>query len=164
VKSANEREKRVRVGLGSDHAGFRYKQRIRQQMEARNLQVKDFGPYTEEPIDYPDVAAPLAEAVSTGEVERAVWVCGTGNGGAMVANRFAGVRATVCNDLLTARYARAHNDSNFLAIGQRIVGEEVALEIVQVWLETPYGDEVRHARRLAKLAALEKQRQPSGSD
>ena len=153
----------MRIGLGSDHAGFCYKQRIRQDIQERGWQVEDFGASSEQPVDYPEVASSLARAVAAGEIELAVWVCGTGNGGAMVANRFAGVRAAVCNDPLTARFAREHNDANFIAIGQRIVGEEVALEIVRVALETSYSNAVRHARRLAKLAQLQSGNEPAGS-
>jgi len=114
--------------------------------------VLDFGTDSEQACDYPDYAFPLARAVGSGEVERGIWICGTGLGGALAAARVEGVRAVCCSESVTARYSRSHNDCNFLALGQRIIGEEVAVDIVRVWLQTEFSGAERHRRRLAKLS------------
>lgn len=136
--------------MGSDHAGFEYKEKIRSVLTAQGHQVKDFGTFSPDPVDYPLFIRPAAQAVASGECERGIVLGGSGNGEAMVANKVHGVRCALCWSLETARLARAHNDSNVLSIGQRMIPEELALEIVNVWLTTPF-DGGRHARRIAEI-------------
>jgi ribose 5-phosphate isomerase B len=112
--------------------------------------VKDFGTHSEEPADYPTYIRPVAEAVSRGECERGIVLGGSGNGEAMVANRVRGIRCALCWNAESARLGRAHNNANMISLGQRMVSEELALEIVRVWLETPF-DGGRHERRIAMI-------------
>jgi ribose 5-phosphate isomerase B len=140
----------MRIAIAADHAGFAYKVMIRDWLAAQGHEVRDFGTDSERPCDYPLVIRPAAEALARGEVERAVVLGGSGNGEAIVANRVRGVRCAYCFSAETARLGRAHNDANAIAIGQRLVPAELALEIVRVWLATPFeGD--RHARRIAQI-------------
>jgi ribose 5-phosphate isomerase B len=142
----------VRIAIGSDHAGFAYKEMIRHALAEEGHEVRDFGTTSEEPVDYPMCVRPVAEAVAREEYERGIVLGGSGNGEAMVANRVRGVRCAVCWNQESARLARAHNDSNVLALGQRLISREQALEIVRVWLDTPF-EGGRHARRIAQIDA-----------
>jgi ribose 5-phosphate isomerase B len=142
----------VRIAIGSDHAGFAYKEMIRHALAEEGHEVRDFGTTSEEPVDYPIYIRPVAEAVAREEYERGIVLGGSGNGEAMVANRVRGVRCAVCWNQESARLARAHNDSNVLALGQRLISREQALEIVRVWLDTPF-EGGRHARRIAQIDA-----------
>jgi len=142
----------MKIALGSDHAGFEYKQAIQQFLIAAGHEVHDFGTYSTEPVDYPDFIRPAAAAVARGEFERAVVLGGSGNGEAMVANRLRGVRCALCWSLETAKLGRQHNDANVISLGERMVSKELALEIVRVCLETPF-EGGRHIRRLQKLDA-----------
>src|SRR5580765_6690697 len=126
----------MKISLGSDHAGFRYKEKVKDLLGTLGHEVKDFGTTSEEPVDYPLFIRPAAEAVAAGECERAIVLGGSGNGEAMVANRVRGVRCAVCWSHDTARWARQHNDSNCLSLGERTVPIELAEEIVQIWLDT----------------------------
>lgn len=143
----------TRIGIGSDHAGFRLKEAVKRWLIEHSYPVRDFGTAGEEACDYPDFAIALAEAMAAGEVERGVLVCGTGVGMSIVANKFPHLRAAVCHDPTTARFSRAHNDANVLTLGSRITGEMVALDIVNAWLHTPF-EGGRHSRRLAKIEGL----------
>ena len=140
----------MKIGIGSDHAGFRYKEVIKQLLIASAHEVNDFGTDSEEPVDYPLFIRPVALAVASGEVERAIVLGGSGNGEAMAANRVKGVRCALCWNSESARLARQHNDANVLSLGQRLLTEEVALEIVRVWLDTPF-EGGRHLRRIQLL-------------
>jgi ribose 5-phosphate isomerase B len=140
----------VKISIGSDHAGFQYKEKIRAVLTAQGHEVKDFGTFSPDPVDYPLFIRPAAQAVASGECERGIVLGGSGNGEAMVANKVHGVRCALCWNLETARLARAHNDSNVLSIGERMIPEDLALEIVSVWLTTPF-DGGRHARRIAEI-------------
>jgi len=142
----------VRIAIGSDHAGFAYKEMIRRALAEQGHEVRDFGTTSEDPVDYPAYIRPVAEAVARGEYERGIVLGGSGNGEAMVANRVRGVRCAVCWNHESTRLARAHNDSNVLALGQRLISPEQALEIVRIWLDTPF-DGGRHARRIAEIDA-----------
>ena len=145
----------MRIALGSDHAGFRYKTRYAESLRASGHEVDDLGAHTDAtPSDYTEISEAVARAVAEGRADRGIIVAGSGNGEAIVANKIHGVRATVCNDLYTARMARSHNDSNVLCVGQRACGEAVADEILQIWLTTDY-DGGRHSERIANIAALE---------
>src|SRR5438046_7165413 len=140
----------MRIAIGSDHAGFRYKETIKAYLSERGHEVTDFGADSEAPVDYPLFVRPVALAVAGGEVERGVVLGGSGNGEAMAANRVKGVRCALCWNTESARLARQHNDANMLSFGQRLLTAEAALEIVRVWLDTPFEDG-RHVRRIQLL-------------
>ena len=140
----------MKIAIGSDHAGFSYKEKIKQFLGALGHEVKDFGTHSEEPVDYPLFIRPVAEAVARGDAERGVVLGGSGNGEAMAANRLKGIRCALCWNLESARLARQHNDANMISLGQRMISEEQALEIVRVWLETEFEDG-RHVRRIQLL-------------
>jgi ribose 5-phosphate isomerase B len=142
-----------RIGVGSDHAGFRLKESVRRWLVEHSYSVLDLGTYNEEACDYPDFAIALAEVMGAGEIDRGILICGTGVGMSIVANKFSHLRAAVCHDPTTARYSRAHNDANVLTMGSRITGEMVALDIVNAWLHTPF-EGGRHSRRLEKIDRL----------
>jgi ribose 5-phosphate isomerase B len=145
----------VQIALGSDHAGYRYKELFKRALIEDGHDVIDVGVTTDEaPADYPEISEAVARKVDCGEAERGVIVAGSGNGEAIVANRFHGIRAAVCNDVYTAEMSRRHNDANVLCLGQRVVGEAVALKILETWLAAPF-DGGRHAQRLATIVELE---------
>jgi len=143
------------VAVGADHAGFHLKEALKGWLIDHGYQVADYGTHTAEPVDYPDYAAEVAEAVADGKVERGVLVCGTGIGMAIAANKVPGVRAALCSDLYTARMSREHNDANVLALGGRLMGPEMAVDILRMWIETDFGND-RHRRRLHKIGDLER--------
>ena len=140
----------MKIAIGSDHAGFRYKEIIKQNLAGLGHKVKDFGTDSETPVDYPLFIRPVALAVAGGEAERGIVLGGSGNGEAMAANRVKGVRCALCWNSESARLARQHNDANMLSLGQRLLAEELALEIVRVWLDTPF-EGGRHLRRIQLL-------------
>jgi ribose 5-phosphate isomerase B len=140
----------MRIGVASDHAGFRYKTLVAQRLRDLGHEVRDFGAWSEEPVDYPDFIHPLAIAVAGGELDRGVVFGGSGNGEAMAANRVRGVRCAVSWDSESARLSRAHNDANVLSVGQRLVSEDQILAIVDVWLAAPF-EGGRHVARIRKL-------------
>jgi ribose 5-phosphate isomerase B len=142
----------MRIAIGSDHAGFQYKERIREFLEGLGHTVTDMGTHSEEPVDYPLYIRPVAEAVARGEFERGIVLGGSGNGEAMVANRVKGIRCALCWNADSARLARQHNNANMLSLGQRMMGLETALQIVQIWLETPF-EGGRHQRRIELIDA-----------
>ena len=143
----------MRIGLASDHAGFRYKAVVGEHLRHLGHEVQDFGAMSEDRVDYPDFVGPLAGAVAQGQLDRGVVFGGSGNGEAMAANRFRGVRCAVAWNVESARLARAHNDANVLSIGQRLVPEEQLLVIVDVWLATEF-EGGRHVARIRKLDEL----------
>jgi ribose 5-phosphate isomerase B len=140
----------LKIAIGSDHAGFAYKEKIKAVLHALGHDVRDFGAYSEAAVDYPVFIRPTAQAVASGEFERGIVLGGSGNGEAIVANKVRGVRCALCWSLETARLAREHNDSNVLSIGQRMISEELALKIVKIWLATPFAGG-RHARRIQMI-------------
>ena len=140
----------MRIAIGSDHAGFRYKERLRRALGEEGHEVTDFGTDSEAPVDYPLVIRPLAEAVAAGRYDRGIILGGSGNGEAIVANRVRGIRCTLCWDVESARLAREHNDANVLSLGERLIAAEQLLPIVRVWLTTPF-EGGRHARRVALI-------------
>ena len=142
----------MRIAIGSDHAGFEYKERIREHLVAAGHEVKDFGTHSPEPCDYPVFVRPVAEAVARGRFERGIVVGGSGNGEAMVANRVPGVRCAVCWDLRSAELSREHNDANVLSLGRRMISAEAALRIVDLWLATPFAGG-RHEKRIRMIDA-----------
>jgi ribose 5-phosphate isomerase B len=137
----------MKIAIGSDHAGFKYKEKIKQLLIGLGHAVDDFGTNSEEPVDYPLFIRPVALAVAQGEADRGVVLGGSGNGEAMVANRVKGVRCALCWNVETARLARQHNDANMISLGQRMLTEQMALEIVRTWLDTPF-EGGRHLRRI----------------
>ncbi len=145
-------ENRMHIAIGSDHAGFRYKEAIREHLQAQGHTVQDFGAFSEDPVDYPVFIRPVAEAVARGEFERGIVLGGSGNGEAIVANKVKGIRCSLCWDLRSARFARQHNDANVLSLGQRMMAVEEALEIVDLWLSTPFQGG-RHAARIQQIDA-----------
>ena len=140
----------MKISLGSDHAGFRYKEKVKELLEQLGHEVTDFGTRSEEPVDYPLFIRPAAEAVAKGECERGIVFGGSGNGEAMAANKVRGVRCALCWNEETARLSRQHNDANVLSIGERMIPEETALALVRVWLTTAF-EGGRHAKRIAQL-------------
>ena len=140
----------MKIAIGSDHAGFKYKEAIRAHLAAAGHEVKDFGTFTDQSCDYPTFIRPVAQAVAAGQYERGIVLGGSGNGEAIVANRVCGIRCSLCWDLRSARFAREHNDANVLSLGERMMAIEEALEIVDLWLVTPFSGG-RHAQRIAMI-------------
>lgn len=144
----------MKIAIGSDHAGFEYKGRIIEMLSATGHEVRDFGTHSSAPVDYPLFIAPAAQAVASGECERGIVLGGSGNGEQITANKVRGIRCALGFSLDTARWAKLHNDANVIAIGQRTVPVELALEIVQTWLTTEF-EGGRHVARLNGIAAVE---------
>ena len=143
------------VALGADHAGFSLKQSLKEWLVAEGHTVLDAGTHSADSVDYPDFAAAVSRAVTSGEAARGLLVCGTGIGMAIAANKIPGIRAAVCHDAETARLSRRHNDLNVLALAGRATSPDAAIGIVRAWLETPF-EGGRHEKRLAKVAGLER--------
>lgn len=140
----------MKIAIASDHAGFRYKTVLAQRLAEQGHEVVDFGTFSADPVDYPDFIRPAAAAVAAGECERGIVLGGSGNGEAIAANRFRGVRCALCWNEETARLARLHNDANMISLGERLVSQELALRIVDLWLTTPF-EGGRHVSRIQKL-------------
>jgi len=140
----------MKIALASDHAGFEYKEAIREWLTTHGHDVKDFGTSSNAPVDYPDFIRPAAEAVARGECERGIVLGGSGNGEAIVANKVRGVRCGLCWNEESARLNRQHNDANVLSLGQRMISRELALRIVEVWLATTF-EGGRHLARIQKI-------------
>ncbi|HVN31974.1 MAG TPA: ribose 5-phosphate isomerase B [Thermoanaerobaculaceae bacterium] len=138
------------IALASDHAGFQLKELLAQRARESGHEVLDLGPASEDPVDYPDFAHELATRVAAGKVERGVLICGTGVGMAIVANRHRGVRAALCHDAFTAEMARRHNNANVLCMGGRTTGPGVAIQMLDIFLGTPF-DGGRHGRRVERI-------------
>ena len=145
----------MKLALGCDHAGFDLMQEVKKHLEKRGIEYTDYGTYSTESCHYPIFAEKAARAVVSGECERGILICGTGVGISIAANKVHGIRASLCNDLFTARLTREHNDSNMLCMGGRVVGLEVALNIVDVWLDTPYSNSGNHPTRLKLIQEIE---------
>lgn len=142
------------IAIGCDHAGVDLKKDILSLLHDLRIECIDYGTNSAESVDYPDFGEKVSEAVSSGKIERGILICGTGIGMSIVANKFSGVRASLCNELFTAKMSRLHNDANILVIGGRIVGKDLAKEIVRTWVSTPFEGE-RHCRRLDKILHIE---------
>lgn len=143
----------MKIALGTDHAGFRLKEKVKQLLESLGHEVKDCGTFSEEPVDYPKWIPPAAEAAVRGECDRAIVFGGSGNGEAMAANKVHGARCALCWNEEVAVLSRKHNDANVLSLGQRVVSEEMALKIVRVWLTTDF-EGGRHLARIEQLNAM----------
>ena len=145
----------MKVAVASDHAGFPLKQRVIDEIVAHGDQPIDLGTHSTAPVDYPDVARSLGEAIQRGEAERGVLLCGSGVGASVAATKLKGIRAAVCHDTYSAHQGVEHDDLNVLAVGARIIGPELIAELVRAFLSARFTNEERHVRRLAKIEALE---------
>ena len=146
----------MKLVIGSDHAGFDLKQQIAATLRALGHEVLDVGTDSTAPVDYPDFAAAVGRAVTDGRAERGVLICGSGVGASVAANKLHGVRAAVCHDTYSARQGVEHDDMNVLVLGSRVIGVELARELVRAFVPARFTGEERHVRRLAKLAALDR--------
>ena len=143
------------IALGCDHAGFELKQFIIKHLEDRGIEYKDYGTYSTDSVDYAVYAEKTARAVAGGECTLGLLFCGTGVGISMAANKVRGIRAACCSDMFSAEMTRRHNDANILGLGGRVVSPEKAVELVDIFLDTPFSGEDRHARRIAQITELE---------
>ena len=144
------------IAIASDHGGFELKQKVKQHLQEKGMEVKDFGTYDQSSCDYPDYAGPAAQSVAGGEAEKGIVICTTGIGVSITANKIPGIRCALCHDVTTARLTREHNDANVLAIGAGVIGENVAMDVVDIFLATMFSGGERHARRVAKIAEYER--------
>jgi ribose 5-phosphate isomerase B len=142
------------IAIGCDHAGLELKKEIIALLLDLRIECSDYGTNTSESVDYPDFGEKVSAAVSSGKIEKGILICGTGIGMSIVANKFPGIRASLCNELFTAKMSRLHNDANILVLGGRVVGRDLAKEIVRTWVTTPFEGE-RHAKRLTKITLIE---------
>ena len=145
----------MKIAIGCDHGALALKNKVVEHLTKRGFEVKDFGTDTYDSCDYPDFAGAAAKAVASGECERGIVLCTTGIGVSIAANKVKGIRCALLSDLMSARLTREHNDTNMMAIGAAVVGEGLALEIVDTWLDTEFSHNERHQRRINKVMALE---------
>ena len=136
------------IALGCDHGGFELMQEVIAHLEKRGIAYKNFGTYTKESCDYPEFAKKVAQAVVSRECEKGILICGTGIGISMAANKVPGIRCALCHDCFSAKATREHNDANVLAMGGRVIGPGHALEVVDLFLDTPFSNDERHIRRI----------------
>lgn len=145
----------MRVALASDHGGVNIRKDIANLLEELNIEYVDFGCECGTSVDYPDYALPVAEKVASGEFDRGILICGTGIGMSIAANKVKGIRCALCHDVFSAKATRAHNDSNILAMGERVIGPGLAMEIAKAWLEGEF-EGGRHSKRIEKITEIEK--------
>lgn len=145
----------MKVAIASDHGGINIREELKGLLTELNIEFEDFGCECETSVDYPDYALPVAEKVASGEFDRGILICGTGIGMSIAANKVKGIRCALVHDLFSAKATREHNDSNILAMGERVIGPGLALEIAKVWLTTEF-EGGRHANRVQKIHAIEK--------
>lgn len=145
----------MRIALGADHAGYELKQHIAGFLAERGVTVIDLGTHSTDPVDYPDFAAAVARAVTDGRAERGIVICGSGAGACVAANKIRGIRAALAHDTYTARQSVEHDDVNVLCLGSRVIGQNVAEELVKAFVAAEFTHEERHVRRLNKVKALE---------
>ena len=146
----------MKISIGCDHGALTLKNKVVSHLEAKGYEVKDFGTYTNASCDYPEFAAAAAKAVASGECEKGIVLCTTGIGVSISANKVDGIRCALLSDVWSARMTRLHNDTNMMALGAGVVGENLALEIADTWLTTEFSGDERHQRRIDKLMNLEK--------
>ncbi len=146
----------MKIALGCDHGALDLKNKVAQHLCKRGFEVADFGTHTLDSCDYPEFVAAAAKAVAAGECEKGIVLCTTGIGASITANKIHGIRCALLTDTMCARLTREHNDTNMMALGAGVVGQNLALEIVDTWLDTAFSGEARHQRRIDKLMALEK--------
>ena len=147
----------MKIAVASDHRGYVMKGKILSMLEEIGLEGRDYGPETSETVDYPDFAAKVARAVSIGEVDRGILICGTGIGMCITANKFLGIRAALCHDDLTAEMSRLHNDANILCLSADLLGDRLVNRMVEIWVSTEF-EGGRHARRIEKVSQFESNR------
>ncbi len=140
----------MKIAIGSDHGGFKLKEEVKKHLKKRSIVFRDLGTFSEESVDYPDIAKKVAKAVASKKYRFGILVCGTGLGMAMAANKAAGIRAAVCHNVYTAKMSRAHNDANILSLGGRVLKRAAAMKIVDAFLKTPF-EGGRHLRRIKKI-------------
>ena len=145
----------MKIAIGCDHGALALKEALIPHLTKKGYEVKDFGTYTLDSCDYPDFAAPAAKAVASGECDKGIVLCTTGIGVSLAANKVKGIRCALLSDVMSARMTREHNDTNMMAIGAGVVGQMLALEIVDTWLGTEFSHNERHQRRIDKVMALE---------
>ncbi len=146
----------MKIAIGSDHGAFALKTKMIAHLEKQGHEVTDFGTHSLDSCDYPDFAGPAARAVASGQCEKGIVLCTTGIGVSICANKVDGVRCALLSDICSARLTRLHNDTNMMALGAAIVGEMLAMEILDTWLGTEFSNDPRHQRRIDKMMALEK--------
>nr|WP_187694840.1 ribose 5-phosphate isomerase B [Thermovenabulum gondwanense] len=144
----------MKIAVASDHGGYELKEKVVEFLKEKGYDFQDFGTFSKESVDYPDMALIVAEKVAKGEFERGILICGTGIGISIAANKVKGIRAALCNDVYSARMSRLHNDANILAMGGRVIGPGLALLIVEEWLKTPF-EGGRHKVRVDKITNYE---------
>jgi len=144
----------VKIAISSDHGGNNLRKEIMALLDELNISYEDFGPTSSDSVDYPDFAKPVAEGVASGNFDRGILICGTGIGMSIAANKVKGIRCALVHDVFSAKATRCHNDSNILAMGERVIGPGLAREIVQAWLNTDF-EGGRHTRRVEKISELE---------
>lgn len=144
----------MKIAIGADHGGYQLKEEIKRLLDSMDVEYEDVGCDCEQSVDYPDYALPVAEKVASGACDRGILICGTGIGMSIAANKVRGVRCALVHDLFSAKATREHNDSNVLAMGARVIGPGLALEIVKVWLGAEF-EGGRHAKRVEKIAKIE---------
>lgn len=148
----------MRIAIGADHGGYPLNERVIRELDAAGHEILDFGTHVgSQPDDYPDYAIKVGQAVQNGETEIGILICGSGVGAAVAANKLDGIRAALCGDTYSAHQSREHDDCNVLCLGARVVGEELALEIMRAFVAARFSGEDRHRRRLKKIVAIEKQ-------
>ncbi len=145
----------MKIAIGCDHGALALKNEVVKHLEKRGFEVMDFGTHTLDSCDYPDFAGQAAQAVAAGSCDRGIVLCTTGIGVSIAANKVKGIRCALLTDTMTARLTRMHNDTNMMALGAGVVGQMLALQIVDTWLDTEFSNEPRHQRRIDKLMALE---------
>ena len=147
----------TRIAVAADHAGFPLKKLVVEYLKQEGFDVRDLGTHNTDPVDYPDFARAIAEAIRSGDCTEGVLLCGSGVGASVAANKFPGIRAGLCHDTYSGHQSREHDDCNVLCMGPRVIGEKVAMEILAELAHAKFTDEDRHKRRLEKVAAIEKQ-------
>ena len=141
----------MKIALGSDHGGYQLKENLKKYLNELKVEYQDFGCNSEKSVDYPDIGFKIAIEVKNRNYDKGILICGTGIGMSIVANKIKGIRASLCHDVFSARYAREHNDANILTLGGRVIDSGLAKEIVKVWLNTDFSGEERHLKRLNKI-------------
>ena len=145
----------MKVAVACDHGAFEYKKRVVEILKEMGHEVEDFGTYDTKSMDYPDSVYPAAKSVADGKNEKGIVLCGTGIGASITANKVKGIRCALVSDLFTAQVTREHNDSNVLAMGQRVIGESIMESIVRIWMSTEFSEDARHITRIDKVAKIE---------
>lgn len=145
----------MRIAIGADHAGYRLKDELVPFIQSLGHELEDVGCSCDQSVDYPDYALPVADLVASGKADRGILICGTGIGMSIAANKVKGIRCALVHDMFSAKATREHNDTNVLAMGERVIGPGVAQEIIRIWLETPFSNGERHVGRVNKVMQIE---------